>query len=226
MPSFETQRVAADNRNLVRKIQKAMCFVGDVAGTNAVTVPSTLFHTDGTLIDLQVAKWKPLGMVSPDGYTFGRDVSTEEVNALGYASSIRSDPTAVARTVSFTPLETGRRALKEIQLGQSLATNTQSIANGEVVIDHVDLPVNADYRLLVVGLDGATADQWLMGRLYPSVKLGNTGEETWGNEGALSQQLTFNVFSDATLGTPCREFFGGTGAKLHKTALGYTQGTV
>lgn len=223
MPSFESQRVLADNRALVRKIQKAMAFVGAVTGPDAVTIPTTLFHTDGTLIDLNAAKWQPVGLVSPDGYTFGRDVSLEDVNALGYASAIRSDPTTVARTVSFTPLESGKKILKEIHLGQSLSSVQQTLANGEVVIDHVDLPTYPEYRLLIVGLDGAAADQWLNGRLYPAAKLGTTGEETWGNSGAVASQFTFNIFSDAVLGTPCREFFGGTGAKNQKTALGYTQ---
>lgn len=223
MPTFDSQRVLADNRALVRKIQKAMAFVGAVSGPDAVTIPTTLFASDGTLIDLAAAKWKPVGLVSPDGYTFGRDVSMEDVNALGYASAVRSDPTTVARTVSFTPLESGKRILKEIHLGQSLASNAQSADNGEVVIDHVDLPVYPEYRLLIVGLDGAAADQWLNGRLYPASKLGTTGEETWGNSNAVSSQLTFNIFSDAALGTPCREFFGGTGAKNQRAALGYSE---
>lgn len=221
MPSFEAQRVLADNRALIRKNQKAMAFVAP----KTVEVPTSLFHTDGTMIDLKTLEWEPIGMVTPDGYTFGRDVSKEEITALGYASAVRSDPTTVARTVSFTPLESGKRILKEIQLGQDLSSVQQSLANGEIVIQHVDMPVDTEYRLLVVSLDGPTADQWLSGRLYPTVKLANTGEETWSNEGAVTQQLTFDVYPDAALGTPCVEFLGGTGAKNQKTALGYAQAT-
>ena len=98
MPTFATIQQEADNRNLVRKIQKAVAFLAPTS----VELPETLFGAAGALIDLKAAGWLPVGLVTPDGYEFGRDISKSDVSALGYASPVRSDVDAVARTVKFT----------------------------------------------------------------------------------------------------------------------------
>ena len=112
----------------------------------------------------------------------------------------------------------------ELVYGTDLTGVTQGL-NGELIIDEPDLPVDAEWRLLIVGSDGPAADNWILGKGYGAVKLSATGEEVWGREGALSQQLTFDVFTDDTVGVPVRHYFGGTGAKA-STVLGFTKETV
>lgn len=220
MPTFQTIQNGADERALVRKIQRAVAFIAD----KSVELPTTLY-TAGSLTDLKTAGWKPVGLVSPDGYNFGRDQESDAVDALGYASPIRDDVTRVPRSISFTPLETGRRHMYELRYGTDLSGVTQA-ANGEIVFDEPDLPVNAEYRLLVIGEDGPAAENWILGKGYGAVKLANTAEEVWGREGAVSSQLTLNVYTDDELGTPVRHFLGGTGAVTHKDVLGFTQAPV
>lgn len=218
MPTFATIQQDADNRNLIRKIQKAVAFIAP----NTVTLPPSLFDVGGALIDLKAAGWLPFGIVTPDGYEFGRDVNKEDVSALGYASPVRSDITEVARSVKVTALETGRKHMLELTYGTDLSAVTQATATGEVVIDEPDLPVGQEYRLLVIGSDGPAADNWILGRGYGSVKLAATDSTKWGTGDPVQQSFTFDVFTDDAIGTPVRHYIGGTGAVKNKTEMGFT----
>jgi hypothetical protein len=219
MATFETIRQGADERALIRKIQKAVAFIAPVT----VDLPETLYTT-GSLTDLKAAGWLPIGMVTPDGYEFGRDVSKEDVTAFGYAGPVRSDVTEVARSISMTPLETGRRHMLELTYGTDLSTVTQAPTTGEIVIDEPDLPVDKEYRLLIIGSDGPAAENWIVGRGYGRVKLASTDSQTWGTSDAVSQSLTFDVFTDTEIGTPVRHYLGGTAAVTHAAVLGFTAG--
>lgn len=150
MPTFQTIQADADNRDLIRKIRRA---VGFFAPTT-VDLPDTLFTGAGQLVDLKAAGWVPVGIVTPDGWEFARDVKKEDVSAFGYASSVRSDITEVPRTVKVTLLESGKRKLLELTYGTDLSAVTQNMTTGEVVFDEPDLPDGAEYRFLVVGSDG------------------------------------------------------------------------
>jgi len=221
MPTFDTIRQDSDNRNLVRKIQKAVAFLAPTS----VALPTTLFGVGGALVDLKTLGWLPVGMVTPDGYEFGRDINKEDVTALGYASPVRSDITEVARSVTMTALETGRKHMLELTLGTDLTATTQTVANGEIVIDEPDLPVGKEYRLLIIGSDGPAANNWILGRGYGSVKLASTDSQKWGTGDAVQQALTFDVFTDATIGVPVKHYIGGTGAVANKTVMGFAQGS-
>ncbi|UYM26564.1 major tail protein [Arthrobacter phage Bauer] len=220
MPTFDENRAALDDRNLVRKIQKVIL----VLAPTTVDLPASLY-TAGSLIDLKAGGWLPVGMMSPDGITYGAEREVETVDAFGYSSSVRSDTVRVPRTIAFTPLETGRKHIYELRLGTDLTGVTQDPTTGEIVIDEPDLPVDQEYRLLALGSDGPAAENWILGRGYGRVKLANTAEEVWGGDGAVAPQLTLNVFTDDEIGTPVRHYLAGTGAVAHKVALGFTQAT-
>lgn len=221
MPTFQTIQAEADNRNLVRKIQKAVAFLAPTS----VALPESITGPDSQPVDLKALGFLPIGLVSPDGYSFEREIEKEDVDALGYASPVRSDITRVPRTVSFTALEKGKKHMLELIYGTDLTAVEQGV-NGEIVVDEPDLPVGTEYRLLVIGSDGPADKNWLLGKGYGAVKLSATGGETWGQEGAVSTELTFDVFTDDELGVPVRHYFGGTGAKAHADVLGFTQAAV
>jgi hypothetical protein len=220
LPTFDTIRQASDERALIRKIQKAVAFLAPTT----VDLPDSLFESGGSLVDLKAEGFLPIGIVSPDGYEFGRDINKEDVTALGYASAVRSDITEVARSVTFTPLETGRKHMLELTYGTSLSATTQDATTGEVVFDEPDLPVGQEYRLLVIGSDGPAADNWILGRGYGVVKLASTDSQKWGTGDPVQQPLTFDVFTDSEIGTPVRHYIGGTGAVKHKAVRGFTAG--
>jgi len=220
MPTFATIQQDSDNRNLVRKLQRAIAFIAP----KSVDLPTTLFGTGGALVDLKAAGFLPVGLVTPDGYEFGRDVSKSDVSALGYASPVRSDVDSVARSVKMTALETGKKHMLELTYGTDLSATTQATASGEIVFDEPDLPIGQEYRLLVIGSDGPAADNWILGRGYGLVKLASTDSQKWGTSDAVTQSYTFDVFTDDEIGTPVRHYIGGTGAVTAKTDLGFTAG--
>lgn len=220
-PTFDTIRQEADERALIRKIQKAVAFLAK----KDTDLPSTLFTAAGQLVDLKAEGWMPVGLVTPAGYEFGRDVSAEDVTALGYASAQRTDTTEVARSVSMTPLEHGRKHMLELTLGTDLTSVTQNPTTGEIVIDEPELPVDEEYRLLIIGSDGPASENWILGRGYGAVKLSSTDSTSWGSSDPAQQPLTFKVLTDAEVGTPIKHFMGGTGALKHKAVLGFTVGT-
>jgi hypothetical protein len=220
MPTFATIQQEADERALVRKIQKAVAFLAP----KSVVLPESLFGVGGALIDLKALGFLPVGLVTPDGFEFGRDVSKSDVSALGYASPVRSDVDTVARAITFTALETGKKHMQELSLGTDLTAVTQDPTSGEIIIDEPDLPVGQEYRLLVIGSDGPAAENWILGRGYGSVKLASADSQTWGTSDAVQQSYTFDVFTDDEIGTPVRHYIGGTGAVANKLALGFTQG--
>ena len=219
MPTFATIQQEADERALVRKIQKAVAFVAP----KSVELPASLFDVGGALIDLKALGFLPVGLVTPDGFEFGKDISKSDISALGYASPVRSDVDTVARSITFTALETGKKHMQELSFGTDLTAVTQAV-NGEIVIDEPDLPVGQEYRLLVIGSDGPAAENWILGRGYGSVKLASADSQTWGTSDAVQQSYTFDVFTDDEIGTPVRHYIGGTGAVVNKLALGFTQG--
>lgn len=222
MPTFEQLRAKADNRKLIRKSKAAAAFV---AGAD-VDMPESLWLPNApasptSLIDLIELGWNPLGMVTPDGYSFGREVETDEVNALGYASAVREDTIRVPRTIGATVLQSGQRFLEEIIYGTDLDGVTMNPVTGEVVFDEPDLPIAQDLKLLVVSKDGPTDEQWIRAKGYFAVTLSNGGSETWGQEGANSRELQFKVLTDEDSGVPVRHFLGGTGALKYQDVLGY-----
>ncbi|CED90621.1 hypothetical protein [Actinomyces succiniciruminis] len=219
MPTFDTLKSSSDNRNLVRKTKGALMFL---APTSAA-LPEKLMETPTSLVQLPT-EWWPVGLVTPDGYTFAADTSTEDVEALGYIEPVRSDITQVAKSIQVTVYETLKKNLQQLIYGVDLSSATQDPTTGEVHWDEAPVPAQEEFRALIVSQDGPASDNWLVGKGYPLVKLAEVPEETWNSSDAVQLQLTLNVFTDTTLGTPCRHYFGGTGPLKHKDALGFTAG--
>lgn len=221
MPTFDTLRQESDDRTLIRKIQKTIILLR----VSTEALPTTLFAAGGGLIDFKAEGWLPVGMITPDGIEFGRDITEEDVMALGYSSAQRTDVTEVARSLTFTGLEHGRKHMLELSYGTDLDAVTQDQTNGEIVFDEPEMPVNKEYQALVLGADGPADNQWLLGRAYGAVKLSNTDSQKWASSDPLTTPITMKVLTDAETGVPLRHFIGGTGALKAKTTLGFTAAT-
>ena len=216
MPTLAELQTEYDSRGLVRKIQRAVALLAPLT----VDLPEALTGPDSLPIDLKAEGFLPIGIVSADGYSFGSDIEKDDIDALGYSSFVRSDITRVARTISFTALETGRRHLSELLHGVDLS-NVQMDTNGEIVWEEPDLPTGQEFRFLVVGSDGPADTNWVIGKGYPTVKLASVGEESWSKEGALQREVTLDVFTDEDEGYPVRHYLGGTATQKYADVLGY-----
>lgn len=217
--SFSEVKAAADNPSLVRKILEAVAFLGP---EDAPEIES-LTDTNGALKAIPEA-YMPVGLVTPDGYTFGGDTNTEDVEALGYSAPVRTDVTGQTRTVSYTALETLRRSNLELAFGMDLSGVTQG-ANGEIVIDHPDRPLQRFYRLLVIGRDGSGNNEWFRGKFFPRCSITSFPEEVWSAADPTQAAITLSTYVDDVVGTGERDFIAGKGALGAKTLLGFTQAT-
>lgn len=218
MPTFATLMQEADHRSLIRKVKRAVGFLAPMS----VELPEAVTGADSLPIDLKAAGFLPVGIVTPDGYRFSREVEKDEVDALGYASFVRTDVLRVPRQVTCNPMQFGMKHLLELRYGTDLSEVQAALDSGEIVWDELDLPNDAEYRFLVLADDGPATNNWIMGRGYGAVKIADSGEETWGAEGAIAPELTLDVFVDDEIGTPVRHYLGGTGAKASVDILGFT----
>lgn len=214
--TFAELKKGADNPALVRKILEGVAFLAPVS----VELPAALTDAGGALKPLPAGYW-PVGIITKEGYQFESDTSKEEIDALGYADPVRTDVTKVAKKIKFKTRESMRKNLASLVYGIDLSAVTQA-ASGEIVFDEPSLPQFQEYRLVVIGRDGPAAEEWILGRGYPRVKLGEIPTEVWGSD-PIGHDITLDVLPDATLGTPCRHYIGGTAALKHKTSLGYSQ---
>ena len=190
VPTFAELQTEADNRGLIRKVRRAVGFLAPLT----VELPEALTGPDSLPVDLKALGFVPIGMVSPEGWRFSRDVTKEDVDALGYASPVRSDITRVARQVVVNPLEFGRRNLTELRYGVDLSAVTPDAGSGEITWDEPDLPVDREYRLLVVADDGPADNNWILGKGLGRVKMADSSEETWGGDAAVAGDITLDIF--------------------------------
>ena len=219
MVAFADLKATADNPNLVRKILEAVAFL---APEDAAEI-ETLTDASSVLTALPAA-YVPLGLVIPDGYTFGGDTNTEAVEALGYSAPVREDITSQTRTVATTLLESFKRNVLELVYGVDLSAVTQA-ASGEIVFDHPARPLQKFYRLIVIGRDGSGAQEWFRGKFFPRVSLTTFPEEIWSAANPIQYPITLSTYVDDTIGTGERDFIAGLGAKAAASAMGFTQAT-
>src|SRR5690606_41480636 len=127
MPTLSELQTGYDSRGLIRKVQRAVGLMAPMS----VDLPEALTGTDKQPIDLKSLGFLPIGIVTPDGYRFARDIEKEDIDALGYASYVRSDVTRVARSITFTAMETSRQYLNGLMYRTALSEDEPD-ANGEV----------------------------------------------------------------------------------------------
>ncbi|HET8536084.1 MAG TPA: hypothetical protein VFL73_02790 [Solirubrobacteraceae bacterium] len=207
-------KAAADTTAAVHKALEALAFLAPMT----VELPTAITDVSKEPIDLITAGFKPIGLVTPDGYTFGGDVEKSEVEALGYSVPVRSDIIKAPKTISFTALESDRKDLAELLYGMDLSGITAG-ANGEVTFDEPAVPLGSEYRLLLIARDGTAASPYYRGRGYGRVKLANVPEEVWSASDPRQYPIELDVLVDDDLGTPVRHYIGGKG--FDAVAYGY-----
>lgn len=186
----------------------------------SIDLPEAITEGTGQLTELPPG-WLPVGLMTKDGVNFSVDVSIEEVEALGYLEPVRQDIVKAPRTVKLTVLETLRKHIQQLVYGVDLSAVKANKTTGEVVFDEAPMPQFEEFRLVSVMADGPAANEWLVGRGFPCVKLQTVPEEVWSPSDPVKFDLEFAIKTDDTLGTPCRHYIGGTGALKHIDAIGF-----
>lgn len=220
MVSVSQQQSANENKNLVFKPTRFVGFIGDAD----TSVPDSLFDA-GQLRDFKSDGWLPTGLVTPEGFTFSREIEREAINALGHTSPILNPITSVPRTITFTPFEAVRKHLQKIAIGTELEGITMDPQTGEVVIPEPEMPVDFRFPFLVLGEGGPADNQMIQGKGFYEVQLQTTAEEVWGQEGTNARQWTLDVFTGDESGVPVQHYFAGTAMLAHHDAHGFEPAT-
>lgn len=218
MTTIEALKKKHNRTTNVRKGLNALAFLAPMT----MAVPVSITDAGGALKEIP-ADFMPLGLITTDGITFSADAKNEEVPALGYAEAVRSDLTGAPKSVKLTVLEPVRKTIQQLVYGIDLSQTKASKTTGEITFDEAAIPALDEYRLLLVMADGPAADEWLIGRCYPRVKLSSLPDEKWAASDAIQFDLEFSAFMDETAGTSCRHYIGGSGAIRHRDAIGFEQ---
>lgn len=219
MPTFSELKNTADTPSLVRKALEGVVFMR--RKTASTELPESILGTDKQPIDLVAAGFWPVGVMSTDGITWGREVEKAEVEAWGYADFVRTDIIKAPKTVQFAPMETDRRELMEIIYGMDLSAIAPG-ANGEVVFDEPSIPSGSEYEGVFLVRDGSVAEPYFRGMGLPRMKFSEMDEEVWQAEDPRQYSITFDIFTDDALGTPARHYIGGAAFDAAAQGFGTT----
>jgi len=195
--SFSELKAQDNTKNLF----KALSSVAFLAPETAAPIEA-IQDTTTKEIKALPAEYKPVGLITEDGITFGGDSNEEEVRAHGYTSAVRTDITETSREVTLTALEVLKENLLEVAYGVDLSAVTRDATTGELKFDRPQLPENKHWRLIVIVKDG---DNY-QARFFPRVKLAAVPEEVWSAADAQSFELAFRAEHDSDLGTAERYF--------------------
>jgi hypothetical protein len=205
---------------LVRKTLDGAVFrksVGD--GTDHISA-ATLFGPDGSLMELSTG-WEDQGLLSTDGISFSREVSTSNTNALGRVTPVRSDVQSDTDTLNFVAIETNRQTI-ELGTGAVLAPGARG-TNGALEIKKPSRPKARTYRFLSVAQDENEYGEIYVCRYLPRGKITGYGDQVFTNgDEPIGWSATVTGENDSAWGSPGSYIFGGPGWNALLVKMGFT----
>ena len=215
MPTMQELKAQGDNADLIRKVQNIAIWLAPISAPEI----STLVGADGQLVALPDA-YRPLGMITKDdGVTFTNESDSEGVEAHGYISQVREDPTSQERTFQVNALEENRLVLEQAH-GMDLST-VEVDANGNLVFDEPEMPIRDYARAVAIGSDGAGTGEFFLGKWFPRVKVSSLDDVVWSMTDPVSYNLTYKAFPDPELGISVRNLRAGAGFKATAERAGF-----
>lgn len=213
MPSIEALKDTGNRAANVRKALHGVAFVAPISAE----VPEAVIDESSDLVI--PAAYLPIGLIEKGaGFTVGRELSTEQVEALGYGTPIRIDATGATQTIGMTALETNA-VVRGLVDGIDLSSVTAG-TNGSVEWEHPDIPPVLEYRLLVVTADGAPGAWIYEVEFLPRAQVTTTGDVTKNQSDAQQYEITFTGLLDDTAGFARKSFMGGAGFDASAAGFG------
>jgi hypothetical protein len=212
----------ADLRNaqeeLVRKTLDGAVFRASTTATHISA--ATLFDTDGSLKELPEG-FEDQGLLSTDGISFSREVSTSNTSALGRTTPVRSDVQGDTDTLNFVAIETNRQTL-ELGTGAVLLPGARG-ANGAVEIKKPSRPKSRVYRFLSVAQDENEYGEIYVCRYLPRGKITAYGDQVFNSgDEPIGWSATVTGENDSAWGSPGSYIFGGPGWNAILSKMGFT----
>lgn len=207
---------------LVRKALDGAVFRKTVDGTGSDHISAaTLFDADGSLKPLP-AGYEDQGLLSTDGFSFGREISTSNVSAFGRTTPVRSDVTGDTDTLNFVAIETNRQTI-ELGTGAVLTAGSRDAANGALEIKKPVRPKARVYRWLSVAQDENEYGELYVCRYLPRGKITAYGDQAFtSGDDPIGWSATITGENDSSWGSPGSWLFGGPGWNALLAKMGFT----
>ena len=200
----------------VRKALNVLAFVAPLT----TAVPDALTDAGGALKEIP-AEWTPLGIFTTDGGEITPDVTVDDVDGLGYAEPVRSDLTKASKTIKLNIFELFRKEMLSLTHGIDLSQVKANATTGETVFDDPLLPAIPEKRLLIIAADGPADEEWIMGWCFTRAKLVSIPTIPLKATDPIKGDLVFKAFADETVGTACRNYYGGSAAIKYRDITGF-----
>ena len=214
--TIETLKKRYNKSKNVRKALNVLAFVAPLT----TAVPDALTDAGGALKEIP-AEWTPLGIFTTDGGEITPDVTVDDVDGLGYAEPVRSDLTKASKTIKLNIFELFRKEMLSLTHGIDLSQVKANATTGEAVFDDPLLPAIPEKRLLIIAADGPADEEWIMGWCFTRAKLVSMPTIPLKATDPIKGDLEFKAFADETVGTACRNYYGGSAAIKYRDITGF-----
>lgn len=204
---------------LVRKALDGAVFRADVTAPHIAA--STLFGPTGALQALPTG-YADQGLLSTDGFSLGREVSTSNTSAFGRTTPVRSDVTGDTDTLNFVAIETNLQSIS-LGTGAVLLPGSRDATNGSLEIKKPPRPKARTYHWLTVAQDENEFGEVYVCRYLPRGKVTGYGDQAFsGGDDPIGWNATVTGENDSAWGSPGSYIFGGPGWNALLAKMGFT----
>lgn len=166
--------------------------------------------------------YEDLGYLTDDGISHEVESTESEVTSWQSVTPTRADLTAKNQTITIVAQETKLLTIG-LYTGAQLTADSRNATTGTLSFGEPERPVARFWRGCAVFIDGEGADEFIIGRIYPRLKVTGANAQSWGKgDDPISYGVTMRAFMDSTYGTSCRYFFGGLGWRGKLVEMGFT----
>lgn len=181
----------------------------------------SLFATGGVLQELPTA-WGDLGLLTPDGMGFSREVSNSDIMAFGRQTPVRSDITNDTTTLNFVGIETNLKTIG-MATGADITAASRNATNGALMIRKPPRPTPRQYKVLSMAVDNTDAGEIIICRYLPKAKVtGFSDQALGGTDNAIEWGATLTSQFDKEEGFSEAWIFGGPGWNALLSKMGFT----
>lgn len=211
--------LAVKQEELVRKPLDGSAFF---APLTSPTIDEDFVTAGGELAVLPDEFWGDLGLLTPDGMGFSREVANSDIMAFGRQTPVRSDITNDTTTLNIVAIETNLRTIG-MATGANVLPDSRSATTGALMIKKPPRPTPKQYRVFCLSVDNTENGEIYIGRYLPKAKVtGFSDQALGGTDNAIEWGTTLTSQFDKELGFSEAWLFGGPGWNYLLGKMGFT----
>lgn len=210
--------LAVKQEELVRKPLDGSAFF---APLDADAIDETFVGTGGVLAALP-DDYDDLGLLTPDGMGFSREVANSDIMAFGRQTPVRSDITNDTTTLNIVAIETNLLSIG-MATGAAITPGSRSATSGALMIRKPPRPTPKQYRVFCMSVDNTEDGEIYICRFFPKAKVtGFSDQALGGTDNAVEWGTTLTSQFDKELGFSEAWLFGGPGWNALLAKMGFT----